>query len=258
MDSWEQRLTSSIATAIRYWRDQRGMTAKDVEAATWRLGHRVPKSVIVNLENRRRESISVAELLIVAAALEVPPILLLAPLGRSESVEVLPDIGATPWQVRGWVHGAFVPPYEGLSYERWRYAQIILGLHDVHRALVKRYMNAEERLRLIARSLPDLMAVESPDEAVATVMRRYRIVAQDLAGSLNELRDHRNSMEEDGFLLPELPSAIEEALIAGSEVISSDVERQIIQDMLLLRDRIRRHASLPGENASGDEESTNS
>src|SRR5262245_36734279 len=109
MDTWEQQLTRSVADAIKYWRKERGMTAKDIELETERLGYRVPKSVIVNLENERRGSISLAELLVVAAALDVPPILLIVSLGRVKSMEILPGTPVTPWEARGWIHGAVTP-----------------------------------------------------------------------------------------------------------------------------------------------------
>src|SRR5947209_3072743 len=122
MDTWEQQLTRSVAEAIKHWRKERGMTAKDIESATERLGHRIPKTVIVNLENDRRGSISLAELLVIAAALDVPPVLLIAPLGRVERVEPLPGVELSPWETRGWIHGAFAPSYATIAFGRWRQA----------------------------------------------------------------------------------------------------------------------------------------
>jgi hypothetical protein len=85
------------------------MSAQQLADATARLGYAVPRSVIANLENRRRDSIGIPELLVLARALEVPPLALLFPLGRERTVEALPGTPAVPWNAARWFTGEGLP-----------------------------------------------------------------------------------------------------------------------------------------------------
>src|SRR5215475_5762966 len=88
---WAARVTRSIAGEIRQRRKARGMSAEDLAAACSDLGMPIPRSTLADLENGRRASISVAEWLAIAAALDVPPVMLLCPVGTAETAEVLTD-----------------------------------------------------------------------------------------------------------------------------------------------------------------------
>src|SRR5262245_78609 len=79
-------VTAVVASQVKYWRDRREMSANELSRRTAELGSEVPRSVIANLETGRRESISVDELLILGAALDVPPLLLLTPVGRVKTI----------------------------------------------------------------------------------------------------------------------------------------------------------------------------
>lgn len=63
------------------------------------------RPVLSNLENRRRATVSVAEILALADVLGVPPLLLVFPLGHDEKVEPLPGVEATPWAAVQWAIG---------------------------------------------------------------------------------------------------------------------------------------------------------
>lgn len=69
------------------------------------LGLAIPRPVLSNLENGRRENVNIAELLVIAKALDVEPIFIMFPLGYEDTVEVLPgQIVETTEAVR-WVAG---------------------------------------------------------------------------------------------------------------------------------------------------------
>ncbi|PVZ07862.1 hypothetical protein C8D89_11015 [Actinomycetospora cinnamomea] len=95
---WPQRLTAQIGRQLKYWRAQRGITARQLADRCEQLGYRVEYQVIANIEVGRRAYVGVAELLVFAAALAVPPALLLFPVGTGERVEPVP--GAS--QGDGW------------------------------------------------------------------------------------------------------------------------------------------------------------
>jgi transcriptional regulator with XRE-family HTH domain len=60
------------------------------------------RQVLARLEHGRRESVSTAELAVIAAALETAPVLLLYPIGTAETAEYLPDKTAAPWDAARW------------------------------------------------------------------------------------------------------------------------------------------------------------
>jgi transcriptional regulator with XRE-family HTH domain len=83
----------------------RGMSAQQLSTACKELGHPIARSVIANLESGRRSNVSVAEMLILATALNVPPATLLFPVGFAASVEVVPGGFETPLRAVDWMSG---------------------------------------------------------------------------------------------------------------------------------------------------------
>ena len=61
--------------------------------------------MIVDLEIGRRAHISVAELLVIAAALGVPPVLLICPVGDTDEIEVLPGQSRPAFRAVQWFSG---------------------------------------------------------------------------------------------------------------------------------------------------------
>ena len=102
---WAARITRVVAGQIRQRRQARGMSAEDLAAACADLGMPIPRSTLADLENGRRASISVAEWLAIAAALDVPPVVLLCPVGTAETAEVLPGAEAPAYRAAQWVAG---------------------------------------------------------------------------------------------------------------------------------------------------------
>jgi transcriptional regulator with XRE-family HTH domain len=87
---WPSRLTRVLAGEVRRYRTERKMSAQQLADRCAELGLPIARSVLANLESGRRETLSVAELLVLAKALEVAPILLLFPLGHQDTIEVVP------------------------------------------------------------------------------------------------------------------------------------------------------------------------
>jgi transcriptional regulator with XRE-family HTH domain len=87
---WEEALHKRIAGAIRDARRQRRMSANELADETERLGYGVSRSQIANYESGRKKSLDVAELIVLAAALRVPPLQLLFPDEPDDDIEMLP------------------------------------------------------------------------------------------------------------------------------------------------------------------------
>ncbi|MFI5851566.1 helix-turn-helix domain-containing protein [Micromonospora chalcea] len=223
---WSVLLARRIAAEVRYWREQRGMTALQLARRTAQLGYQMPRSVLANLENNRRDTITVAELLILAAALDVPPVLLIAPVGRERDIEVLPETRTTPWHVRGWIHGAVEPNYEGFSATMWQQSRRAIALYDIHRLLVREHQQIERRIQQLADQEHLVVGDITSDDLRLSRGPLADFVAE-LAYSLDRLRVHRGLIKSEGFQLPELPPSISVAL---KETAPSGRHRQATRD----------------------------
>ncbi len=100
-DSWPDEVTARIASEIKRLRGAR--SGQWLSDRTEELGHRVSRSTISEIETGRRKSITVTDLVLLAAALETAPIALIYPgpyLGEwvhiTPSME-LPKIAAVEW-----------------------------------------------------------------------------------------------------------------------------------------------------------------
>jgi transcriptional regulator with XRE-family HTH domain len=102
---WPDRLTRVVADEVRRYREKRKMSTQRLDERTAELGMRIPRSVLANLESGRRNTVSAAEILVLAAALDVSPALLLFPVGRLELMDALPDLPMPPWQAFEWFTG---------------------------------------------------------------------------------------------------------------------------------------------------------
>jgi transcriptional regulator with XRE-family HTH domain len=101
---WAGELHHGIAAAIRRARDGR-MSAQELADETARLGYPVSRSQIANYESGRKQGLDVAELLVLAAALNVPPGLLLFPGYPLGDVEFLPGRTAEAVNAVDWFSG---------------------------------------------------------------------------------------------------------------------------------------------------------
>jgi hypothetical protein len=106
-DDWPAAVARRVAREVRRHRlmQQPRMSVQKLADATDKLGMPIPRSVLANLESGRRDTVSVAEILVLAAALSVAPIDLICPVGFDEQTELLPDREAGPLSARRWFTG---------------------------------------------------------------------------------------------------------------------------------------------------------
>lgn len=104
-DDWPKRLAVHVGQQIRRYRDAENVLARELADRTEELGHRVETNVITNLEVGRRTSVRVADLLALAAALQIPPALLICPVGAAGEIEPLPGWSVDPWTGFEWTTG---------------------------------------------------------------------------------------------------------------------------------------------------------
>ena len=109
---WAESLVRRVGLAVKKARGNK--SAKWLSDETAKLGHRVSPTVIAKLDSGHRGSVlSVAELLVLAAALNIPPGLLLIPGYPTGDVEFLPGRTADAKAVLDWFSGDGRLPTEG-------------------------------------------------------------------------------------------------------------------------------------------------
>jgi transcriptional regulator with XRE-family HTH domain len=103
MSQWESELHARIAEAIKTHRS--GRSAQELADRTAELGYPISRAQIANYESGRKKNLDVAELLIIAAALDVSPVVLLYPELPDGDVEVIPGRPTNSWAAYLWAAG---------------------------------------------------------------------------------------------------------------------------------------------------------
>ncbi|MFU0240482.1 helix-turn-helix transcriptional regulator [Streptomyces scabiei] len=180
-------MSQTIAGELRRHRTARKMSAQQLADECARLGHpALQRTVISNIENGRRRDISVVDVLVLAAALEVAPAVLMFPAGYAAEVEYLPGKTAAPLVAADWFSG-----HQGAE-------------EDSALALTRRHRDLERRIRGVYRRIWEQGVAEQRygvelEDAEAEAGRE---MARELDDQLRELREE---MAARGLEVPPLP-----------------------------------------------------
>lgn len=168
---WAKELVDRIGKAIKEARG--GKSAAWLSDRTAELGYRVSPTVIAKLDSGHRGTVlSVAELLVLSAALGVPPVALVYPGPYGQPVEVLPneettEIAAAEWFSglefwRSELRGSPEDDPDAVEWFKWHIADSRLPLWRMLRSAESR------RLRLLALGDPkrDREQIESYDDQI--------------------------------------------------------------------------------------------
>lgn len=131
---WNQRIAQRVGKEVARARARsvdvsgRRLSAQTLADRCAELGHPLDRSVIAKLEKGIRQTVSVADLLVLAKALDLPPLALVFPVGYEEEVEVLPGRVEHPVTGLRWASGEGVLPARSGAGERgfasWRESAI--------------------------------------------------------------------------------------------------------------------------------------
>ncbi|MDK4328479.1 helix-turn-helix transcriptional regulator [Corynebacterium propinquum] len=105
MNDWQKQMTATIGKNVKHLREKKDLTARALSEKTEGLGFKINRSGISQLELQTRQSISVAEWLILARALEVAPVVLLMPDYPDGETQYLPGHHAMGYEVAEWITG---------------------------------------------------------------------------------------------------------------------------------------------------------
>jgi 8-oxo-dGTP diphosphatase len=185
-----------MAGEIRRYREERGMSAQHLADRCAALGLDISRSTLADLENGRRVTMNVAELLVLASALDVPPLLLIVPLGRAEATEILPGDTVDTWRAAKWLigdgHGI---PLRVLE-DPVRVTDLFLTHDYYEREAIAAQYSADGARRVIGQA-------KSDDEQAAhsKTAEAYDVQARQSADALYELRKF---MRRRGLAVPQL------------------------------------------------------
>jgi transcriptional regulator with XRE-family HTH domain len=115
--AWELELAGRVGAAVAARRKALKLTAQQLAERTKELGYPITRVAISKIEgNMRAGKLDVAELVVLAVALEIPPALLLIPGFPDGDVELLPGRGADSVEAMKWMSGeGQLPVIEGTS-----------------------------------------------------------------------------------------------------------------------------------------------
>lgn len=102
---YSARLAKAVAREVRRHRLRRGWSAQALSDRCAEVGMPIQRSVLANMESGRRSTVTVAELLVLAAALQVSPAELLFAVGYEEHAEPVPEESMDPLRAIHWLDG---------------------------------------------------------------------------------------------------------------------------------------------------------
>jgi len=110
-----------IAGAIKRARGKR--SAQWLADRTAELGYPITRAQIANYESGRKQSLDIAELIVVAAALDMSPVTLVYPGPYEQGIELLPGVEASEFEAAQWFSGlGYWWVIAGSDDEAWRTA----------------------------------------------------------------------------------------------------------------------------------------
>lgn len=234
-----------IAREIRRHRDRQKLSAQQLADRTAEFGMPIPRNVLANLESGRRDMITVAEVLVLAAALSVSPLELIAPAGYDSEIELLPGRKVDPLQASRWIDGqlvldatgpttdfrlpsqvegsgiALVEQHEGvLDQVRQHDAEVVRSERDADAAAASVMMITAAALDAAERDKDPETAARLQEEAdkyrrarlAAQAQLDYRLHAAEAyrVVAVQSLRFIRAEMRRRDMILPPLPPSLKD------------------------------------------------
>jgi transcriptional regulator with XRE-family HTH domain len=179
MSQWEADTHARIASAIK--KHRAGRSAQDIADRTAELGYPISRAQIANYETGRKKNLDIAELLILAAALDVPPLVLLYPDLPAGKVEVIPGQVGTSWDAYLWAAG-MIPSFLNPGTPSHG-AQLINAVRERHdwmvelgRVHIEKGLTSDDTLK---------KSLESRQTEVAAKIGRLNALINDVGGVLN-------------------------------------------------------------------------
>lgn len=200
---WPADLTRITGKQVRRYRELRGMSAERLAEAVQAAGLPYTRTQVTNLESGRRTTITIGEVLVLAQVLELPPLLLIFPVGEVDSVEVLPGRELDTWAATKWFTGEGALSNSSQDEKAWTVSAGPIHWYRRHDEYVESGTVAADLIAELAT------AGEPPDEQAAAGRARWAEVHRErlkLAETL--LTNLRDMMRHVEMRLPALPEQL--------------------------------------------------
>lgn len=198
MPAGADHATQVIAQQVYRLRKSREWTAQRLADEMTKAGIKWDRQVVAKLENNRRQSVTVAELYALGQVFAVPPTLLLFPVGRQDTVEVLPGRQVDTWTAARWFAGEQPRNNAGAELagdiDAWDVASAPLRLRRKHDELLDDY--DYERMSIL------MFEPESDDPTRTRQKARAEVLLRQVRGLRAEMRRH-------GYTPPKLDEDLE-------------------------------------------------
>ncbi|MFD7131872.1 helix-turn-helix domain-containing protein [Streptomyces sp. NPDC059894] len=200
-DHWPAAFTARIAQEMREARKAAGLTMGEVAQGCADRGlTEITEQSVKNLESGRKASMTIADFVVLADVLGVPPVTLLFPLGTSATVEVLPGREVSTWDALAWFTGETPmdqPAPEGTARD---VLDVFRNHGDLVSAATASTALAKERRRAASTTLDRARR--------ATLLERAEGYEEHAFEDCQELRAFRGRMRERGLVPPALPDEL--------------------------------------------------
>lgn len=199
--NWNTVIARRVGERVAHFRKRvgdKGITAQALADRCASLGHPLDRTVIAKLEKGLRQSVTVADLVVLAAALGVSPTALVVPIDQTETVEILPGQEVASYEAMTWLTGerrqVWATQLTGPSED--------FALVDIYRAHERQAAEWQRQSEQMARWGTEL-AQDPSAEA------RTKWAATVVDGAERELRRIREEMRKAGARLPVLPAGLQ-------------------------------------------------
>lgn len=206
---WPERVARVVAAEVRRYRQAQGWSGQRLVDRCRELGLEVTRSTLGDFESGRRTKVTVAELLVLARALEVAPLQLIVPVGHEETAELLPGEVRPAWDSARWVSGELNVWELEADTSRGSMADARGAREPVSAFLplpAFRHHDHLVRVWYVQRSEP-LPSVADDDPELA--LRVREMAAARLQQVEDDLRWIRGDMRRKDLLPPDLPVELE-------------------------------------------------
>ncbi|MEV5938708.1 helix-turn-helix transcriptional regulator [Streptomyces sp. NPDC051994] len=198
---WADQVMATVAAEVRRRRKGLGWSAQDLADRCEEIGHPIPRNVIANMESGRRSTLPLVDVMVLAEALNAPPVCLIYPAGYVEDVQRLPlQHPVSTLDALSWFTGENMAL--GADGDMLRYFR-------AHRAAEKQLRNAqrdEEYARYHAETAPNA-------DRKAEALRAQARAAEAAEGAKSSLRRARAFIRKDGvtppYLWPDLAAEVD-------------------------------------------------
>jgi transcriptional regulator with XRE-family HTH domain len=218
---WSAKIAAQVGRQIAHFRAKgfaqgKRMTAQGLADRCAELGLPLDRAVIAKLEKGLRQTITVGEVLVLAKALGVPPLLLVFPVGQQALTEALPGRAVPTWNAAKWFAGddpLFREHHEELGIwltdpedaDAWnRAAGIPIGMYRQHDRLLQDYGDALSQAEA-ARRAAGAAATQGERDAY---LGRAEAEDRRLREVESRLRNDRAYMRRNGCEPPDLPLSL--------------------------------------------------